>query len=159
MNRMKKLSFLIIPATAMFFVACNTEAPAPSQADIDAQVEAKVKAATDQLKAECDSRIMAAAQLKKDSILVKMGSKPAPAPAPKPSTPVKQTPVKQEPVKQEPVKETPKPTIGNGKPKMGSQNSSEVGNGKPKMGGTTDAQGKAQDNKVGNGKPKMGGGN
>lgn len=99
---MKKLSFLIIPATAMFFVACNTEAPAPSQADIDAQVEAKVKAATDQLKAECDSRIMAAAQLKKDSILVKMGSKPAPAPAPKPAPAPTKPPVK-------PVKPTPPP--------------------------------------------------
>jgi hypothetical protein len=134
MNRMKKLSFLIIPATAMFFVACNTEAPAPSQADIDAQVEAKVKAATDQLKAECDSRIMAAAQLKKDSILVKMGSKPAPAPAPKPAPAPTKPPVK-------PVKPTPPPPPppAPAPPKQGNQGkvSDQKAENQGKIGGKT----------------------
>lgn len=75
-----------------FLASCSSEPQGPSQAELDAQVEAKVKAATEQLKAECDSRIMAAAQMRKDSILVKQGmQKPAPAA----KEPVKQAPPKQ----------------------------------------------------------------
>jgi hypothetical protein len=67
---MKSIKYIITPALAAFlFTACNNDVKGPSQADIDTQVEAKVKAATDQLKADCDSRIMQAAQMKADSIL------------------------------------------------------------------------------------------
>ena len=73
---MKTIKYIITPALAAFiFTACNNEVKGPSQAEIDTQVEAKVKAATDQLKADCDSRIMQAAQMKADSILAL--SKPA----------------------------------------------------------------------------------
>lgn len=94
-NTMKNIKNYILPAlaSAMFFTACNEQAAAPSQADIDAQVEAKIKSTTEQWKADCDKRIMDAAQLKKDSILVKMGKQAAPAPAapqkPKTNTPPK----------------------------------------------------------------------
>jgi hypothetical protein len=107
-KQMKNLKYIIAPAIAIaMFASCNSEVAAPSQAELDTQVEAKVKAATDQLKAECDSRIMSAAQMSKDSILVALGNKKpaAAAPAPKPaSAPIKAAPVKQEPVKAEPVK-------------------------------------------------------
>lgn len=157
---MKNLSYIVITASTLFFASCATEPQGPSQTEIDAQVEAKVKAATEQLKAECDSRILGAAQLKKDSILVKAGQqKPVVAtPAPKPTPTPKAPPVKtKHPEVKEPVKETPKPTVGNGKPKMGGQNTTEVGNGKPKMGGNKNEQGKVEETKIGNGKPKMGG--
>jgi hypothetical protein len=107
LHTMKKIQYIIAPAVAlMMFAACNTEVKGPSQAEIDAQVDAKVKSATEQLKAECDSRIMTAAQLKKDSILVKLGQqKPAPAaPAPVKAAPPKQNTPKADPVKAEPVK-------------------------------------------------------
>jgi hypothetical protein len=108
-HKMKKIQYIIATAVAlMMFAACNTEVKGPSQAEIDAQVDAKVKSATEQLKAECDSRIMTAAQLKKDSILVKLGQqKPAPAAAPAKTTPPKQTPPKQTPPKVEPPKNDP----------------------------------------------------
>lgn len=93
---MKNLKYIIVPALAAFmFTACNNEVKGPTQAEIDTQVELKVKAATDQLKADCDNRIMQAAQLKADSILAKTASQqveasapvaPAPKPAPKPTT-------------------------------------------------------------------------
>lgn len=113
---MKKIQYIIVPALAlMMFAACNTEVKGPSQAEIDAQVDAKVKSATEQLKAECDSRIMTAAQLKKDSILVKLGKqKPAPA-APAKTTPPKQNPPKQTTPKVEPPKVEPVKTGNQGK--------------------------------------------
>lgn len=154
---MKSIKYIIVPALAAFlFTACNNEVKGPSQAEIDTQVEAKVKAATDQLKADCDSRIMQAAQLKADSILAKTETKKVEAsvpvakpvaPAPKPTTPKVTTP---------PIKKTE--TVGNGKPKMGtssSTSSKEVGDGKPKM-GNEEAKGKTDDKKIGSGKPKMG---
>jgi len=146
---MKSLKYLLVPAlTGLLFAACNTAPQGPSQAELDAQVDAKVKAATDKLKTDCDARIMQAAQLKADTILASMAktsatAKPAPAPhAPKAKLTATPPP--------------PPPTIGNGKPKMGAA-SNEVGNGKPKMGGTKDEKGKVEETKVGNGKPKMGG--
>ncbi len=126
---MKEIKYIIAPAIALFmFAACNTEVKGPSQAELDAQVDAKVKSATDQLKSECDSRIMSAAQLKKDSILVKLGKqKPAPAaakPAPTPKAPVKAPPVKVEPVKAPPAKvEPPKGNQG----KVTEQNATNQG--------------------------------
>ena len=76
---MKNLKYILVPALAgILFASCNSEAQGPSQAEIDAQVEAKVKDATDKMKADCDLQIMNAAQLKKDSILVKMGKMKAP---------------------------------------------------------------------------------
>ena len=94
---MKSLKYILVPAlTGLLFVACKTEPTGPSQADLDTQVEAKVKSATDQLKADCDMRMMQAAQMKADSVLAKV--KPATA---KPAT----TPV----ASPAPVKEKPKP--------------------------------------------------
>lgn len=91
---MKHIKYILIPAlTGLFFTACNTEPVGPSQAELDAQVETKVKAATDQLKAECDTRLLQAAQMQADSLLAKAAKKapvaaPKPAPAPvKPKTP------------------------------------------------------------------------
>ena len=154
------LKYIIIPALAgIMFASCNNTPQGPTQAEMDAKVEAKVKEETDKMKANCDAQIMQAAQLKKDSILVKMGKMKAPAPAPKPTTTktttTKTTTTKIEPVKTEPVKAPP--TIGNGKPKMGGGNPNEVGNGKPKIGTPKDANGNTDETKIGNGKPKMGG--
>jgi hypothetical protein len=90
---MKNLKYIIVPALAAFmFTACNNEVKGPTQAEIDTQVEVKVKAATDQLKADCDSRILQAAQLKADSMMAKTVSQQAetttaPVAAPKPVAP------------------------------------------------------------------------
>ncbi len=109
---------MILPVLAgIFFTACNEGTQAPSQSEIDQQVEAKVKEATDKLKADCDAQIMNAAQQKKDSILVRLGNRanttapkavptPAPKPAPKP-TPA--PPKTKEPTKQAPVQNVPQP--------------------------------------------------
>jgi len=155
---MKTIKYIITPALAAFiFTACNNEVKGPSQAEIDTQVEAKVKAATDQLKADCDSRIMQAAQMKADSILANSAANKVEVTAPvaQPVAP-KQVTNTTTPKVTTPVKKTE--TVGNGKPKMGassSNSSNEVGDGKPKM-GNEDAKGKIDDKKVGNGKPKMG---
>ncbi len=148
---MKTLKYLLVPAlTGLLFVACNNEPKGPTQAELDTQVEAKVKSATDQLKADCDSRIMQAAQTQADSLLAK-AAKAAPKPAPAKTKTTTKTTTKVEPVKAP-------PTIGNGKPKMGgSKDPGQVGNGKPKMDPNKDAKGKVDDTKIGNGKPKMGG--
>ncbi len=81
---MKTLKYIMVPVlTGLLFVACNNEPKGPTQAELDTQVEAKVKAATDQLKADCDTRIMQAAQLQADSLLA------AVKPVAQPTTPVK----------------------------------------------------------------------
>ena len=157
---MKIVQYIMLPVlTGLLFVACNTEPKGPSQAELDTQVEAKVKLATDQLKADCDSRINQAAQAQADSLLA--AAKPTAKPVTKPITPAQ--PIKAAPATPK-VTETPappvksNPTIGNGKPVMGgSKDPNEVGNGKPKVGGIKDENGKVDENKVGNGKPKMGG--
>ena len=82
---MKTLKYIMVPAlTGLMFVACNNEPKGPTQAELDTQVEAKVKSATDQLKADCDNRIHQAAQREADSILAKAAmatpAKPAAAP-------------------------------------------------------------------------------
>lgn len=154
---MKNLKYILVPALAgIMFASCNDTPQGPSQADLDAKVEAKVKEETDKMRANCDAQIMQAAQLKKDSILVKMGMMKAPPATPKTTRTTTTTTTTKT---TEPVQETPKapPTIGNGKPKMGSGNPNEVGNGKPKV-GNTDDKGKVDETKVGNGKPKMGSG-
>ncbi|MBK7587020.1 MAG: hypothetical protein IPI22_01170 [Bacteroidetes bacterium] len=107
------LKYIIIPALAgIMFASCNNTPQGPTQAELDAKVEAKVKEETDKMKANCDAQIMQAAQLKKDSILVKMGKMKAPAPTPKSTTTktttTKTTTTKTEPVKTEPVKVEPK---------------------------------------------------
>ncbi|MEZ5046177.1 MAG: hypothetical protein R2831_04225 [Chitinophagaceae bacterium] len=155
---MKKLIYISSFAlVGLYFTACKTEPVGPSQAELDAQVEAKVQSVKDQLKADCDARLLQAAQAKADSIAAKTARKAAPAPVAAPKA------VPQKPKATPPPKATPAPpkpqTIGNGKPKMGSQSSTTVGSGKPKMGATKDASGKVDDTKIGNGKPKMGGGN
>lgn len=82
---MKFVKYIIAPSmVALLFASCANEAQGPSQAELDTQVEAKVKAATDQLKADCDGRMLQAAQMQADSLLAKMVT-PKPAPAPKPS--------------------------------------------------------------------------
>ncbi len=154
---MKNLKYILVPAlTGLLFVACNTEPKGPTQAELDTQVEAKVNAATEQLNADCNTRIMQAAQMQADSIIAKTSAKKAaPKPVAAPAPPKPKT-VKTPPP---PPPAPPKPTIGNGKPKMGgNSNPNEVGNGKPKMGGTKDEKGKVDETKIGNGKPKMGGG-
>ncbi len=111
----KNLKYILIPALAgMMFAACNNTPQGPSQAELDAQVETKVKAATDKMHADCDAQIMQAAQMKKDSILIKMGKMKAPVanagtkPATSKTTTTTTTTVKTEPVKTEPVKTNPK---------------------------------------------------
>lgn len=159
-TKMKSIKYILTPVLAgIIFASCNSEVKGPSQADLDAQVDAKVKSEVERLKTECDNNLMNAAKLKADSIMAAASKK-----TPAKTQPVAKTP-KVNPPKAVPPKQTPpppppppKPTIGNGKPKMGSQNTSEVGNGKPKMGGTKNEQGKTDDTKIGNGKPKMGGG-
>ncbi len=151
---MKKIQYIIVPALALcMFAACNTEVKGPSQAELDAQVDAKVKSATDQLKSECDSRIMTAAQLKKDSILVKLGKqKPAPVaakPAPAPKAPVK-APVKPTPPKVEPVKVDPK------KDKMSGGNATKAENLQDKKDKMQGVEKKAE-NTLQEKKNKMGG--
>lgn len=147
---MKTLKYILVPVLGgLLFTACNNAPVGPTQAELDTQVEAKVKAATDQLASDCNARIMQAAQLQADSMFAKLGNKPAPVTT-KPKTTTKPTPP--------PVKQTPPPTVGNGKPKMGGNTDpNTVGAGKPKMGGTKTEEGKVDDTKVGNGKPKMGG--
>ena len=145
---MKTLKYLLVPAlTGILFAACNTEPKGPTQAELDMQVDAKVQTATDQLKADCDMRIMQAAQLQADSILAKSTTTAGKPTAPKTRTTTTTTTTKTT---------VPPPTIGNGKPKMGGSKSNEVGNGKPKL-GDKDEKGKVDDTKIGNGKPKMGG--
>ncbi|KXK43957.1 MAG: hypothetical protein UZ11_BCD004000394 [Bacteroidetes bacterium OLB11] len=108
---------MILPVLAgIFFTACNEGTQAPSQSEIDQQVEAKVKEATDKLKADCDAQIMNAAQQKKDSILVRLGkatttvTKVVPAPAPKPAPkPTTAPPKTKEPTKEAPVQNVPQP--------------------------------------------------
>lgn len=108
---MKKLQYIIVPALAgLFFTACNNEPKGPSQAELDTQVEAKVKATQDQLKADCDTRLMQAAQLKADSMLVKMVNKKSPAPAKVVSAPGPKNTTPQPPKQTTPppVKDKPK---------------------------------------------------
>lgn len=110
---MKNLKYILLPVLAgVMLASCNNTPQGPSQAELDAKVETKVKEATDKMKADCDAQIMQAAQLKKDSILVKMGKMPASA-ATKPPVTTKTTTTKttttvKEPVKTEPVKTNPK---------------------------------------------------
>lgn len=97
---MKNLKYILIPAlTGFLFTACSTEPVGPSAAELDTQVEAKVKSATDQLKAECDSRLMQAAQLKADSVLAKVKNV-----APKPAAPAPKAPVTPKTPPKAPVK-------------------------------------------------------
>lgn len=100
---MNKLKYIIVPAlTGLLFTACNNEPKAPSQADLDAKIEAKVNARTMELKQECDTRILEAAKLKADSIM--NAATPAAAPKPTASTTPKAPTVKTPTVKT-PVKE------------------------------------------------------
>ena len=133
---MKSIKYIIVPALAAFlFTACNNEVKGPSQAEIDTQVEAKVKAATDQLKADCDSRIMQAAQMKADSILANVASKKeVPTAAPKPAAASPKT------------KPTTKPTTPSTKPQ--DVNDRVGGNGKSNVSAPKDVN----DRKGGNDK-------
>jgi hypothetical protein len=147
---MKTLKYLLIPAlTGLLFVACNTEPKGPSQAELDTQVDAKVKAATDQLKADCDNRIMQAAQMKADSVIAiaakRAGVKKAP-PTPKATTPappkvVKKTP----PPKVVPPPPPPPPNQG--------KKTQESGENKGKK-GVTNEEGKTTNEGVNMGKKK-----
>jgi len=77
---MKTLKYILVPAlTGILFAACNTEPKGPTQAELDTQVDAKVQTANDQMKADCDMRLMQAAQLQADSMLAKGGSATRPA--------------------------------------------------------------------------------
>ncbi len=154
----KNLKYIVIPAlTGILFASCNNAAEGPSPAEMDAKVEAKVKEATDKMKADCDAQIMSAAQLKKDSILVASGKMKAPANAKTTTTTTTKTtsttktttePVKVEPVKTNPVKEEPK-----GLKKLSDQAKNDNGNQKG-LKGLSD-QSKAADNAQ-KGNPKGG---
>lgn len=88
--------------------------------------------------AECDAKVLVAAEEAVAANAKKSAKPVAKKPAAKPA-PVAET-----------AKEEPKPTIGSGKPAMGNASSTTVGDGKPKMGSGTSTT-------VGSGKPKMGG--
>ena len=104
---MKIVQYIMLPVlTGLLFVACNTEPKGPSQAELDTQVEAKVKLATDQLKADCDNRINQAAQAQADSLLA--AAKPTAKPVTKPITPAQ--PIKAAPATPK-VTETPAPPV------------------------------------------------
>ena len=135
---MKHIKYILIPAlTGFFFTACNTEPVGPSQAELDTQVETKVKAATDQLKAECDTRLMQAAQMQADSLLAKAAKKApiaAPKPAPAPAPAKVKTPAPPKP------KVTPPPPPKPVQPNQGKK-TQESGENQGKKNGM-DAQGK-----------------
>jgi len=104
---MKIVQYIMLPVlTGLLFAACNTEPKGPSQAELDTQVEAKVKLATDQLKADCDNRIKQAAQAQADSLLA--AAKPTAKPVTKPITPAQ--PIKAAPATPK-VTETPAPPV------------------------------------------------
>jgi len=106
-KKMKIVQYIMLPVlTGLLFVACNTEPKGPSQAELDTQVEVKVKLATDQLKADCDSRINQAAQAQADSLLA--AAKPTAKPVTKPITPAQ--PIKAAPATPK-VTETPAPPV------------------------------------------------
>lgn len=86
--------------------------------------------------AECDAKVLVAAEEAVAANAKKSAKPVAKKPAAKPAP--------------ETAKEEPKPTIGSGKPAMGNASSTTVGDGKPKMGSGTSTT-------VGSGKPKMGG--
>ncbi len=80
---MKKIKYIIVPALmGIIMASCNSEPKGPTPAELDSQVEAKVKTATDQLKADCDNRIMDAARANADSIMALANKAPKPVAAP-----------------------------------------------------------------------------
>lgn len=101
-------NILIAGAVMLSMAACEPEMKQPSEAEIDAQVEAKVAEMKKNLQQECDNTIMAMATAKADSIMVVAANKPQvvqqviAAPAPKPKKPVAKTPTKKAPVKTNP---------------------------------------------------------
>jgi curli biogenesis system outer membrane secretion channel CsgG len=106
---MKKLQYIIAPfMAAAVLVACNTQPAGPTDAELSAQVEAKVDDVKAKLKADCDANLMNAATAIKDSTIMSMGSKPAAAakPAPAPAKPTTKPAIKPAPA---PVKPAPAP--------------------------------------------------
>jgi hypothetical protein len=90
-ENMKKIIFAILPAVALF-ASCANDGGAPSQAELDAKVKARVDAAIDQAKTDCDARIIQSSQLRADSIIgARNAPKPQPAvvPVEKPAAPAK----------------------------------------------------------------------
>ncbi len=69
---MKKITLSIITGCALLLSSCGSEVKGPSDADIAAQVDAKVNSAKAQMKSNCDNSIMQAAQAKADSMLAKV---------------------------------------------------------------------------------------
>ena len=113
---MKKVAYILIPAlTGLFFTACQNEPKGPNQAEIDAQVAAKVESRIQELKTECDSRIMETAKMNADSIMAaaKGGAKDKPKATPPASTPKTTTKTIKTPPPP-PVKETKKTVEGGG---------------------------------------------
>ena len=79
---MKKIKYIIVPALmGIIMASCNSEPKGPTQAELDSQVEAKVKTVTEQLKADCDNRILDAARANADSIMALANKAPKPAPS------------------------------------------------------------------------------
>ena len=112
---MKKLHYILAPfMAAAVLVSCNTQPAGPTDAELTAQVDAKVEEVKAKLKSDCDANLRNAASMMKDSILMSaatttapaaakpapVAAKPTPKPTPKPApAPVKPTPA--------PVKPTP----------------------------------------------------
>ena len=101
---MKSIKYILTPVLAGIILAsCNSEVKGPSQSELDAQVDAKVKSEVERLKTECDNNLMNAAKMKADSIMAAASKK-----APAKTQPVAKTP-KTNPPKAVPPKQTPPP--------------------------------------------------
>ena len=132
-----KKQFLILAGSAILLASCgsnNTTPPAPTQAQMDSAMNAKLAEHDAANAAKNDSTLRAIEKEKADAEAAKKNTShtggkkdehKAPAPAPTPTV----APA----------------TIGNGKPNMGDHSQ------------TSDANKQNNGNTIGNGKPKMGG--
>lgn len=120
---MKKLHYILAPfMAAAVLVSCNTQPAGPTDAELTAQVDAKVEEVKAKLKSDCDANLRNAATMMKDSMMLSATATPAPAaakPAPVATKPTpKPTPKPAPaPVKPTPKPEAPKPTPAPDKPK------------------------------------------
>jgi predicted small secreted protein len=142
---MKKTFLRMLPvvATGLVLTACNNAEEVKKQVDeqnakIQSLVDEKLSGLQTEADATCAALVDSLANAKYNEWVATEGKKKGvkSAPKPKPTT----------------TKTETKPTVGDGKPKMGNQTETTVGDGKPKMGGD------GNPNTIGTGKPKMGSG-
>lgn len=141
---MKKVFFRMLPvvATGLVLTACNNAEEVKKQVDeqnakIQSLVDEKLAGLQTEADATCTALVDSLANAQYEAWVAAEGAKKGvkkPVAKPKPTT----------------TKTETKPTVGDGKPKMGNQTENTVGDGKPKMGGD------GSSNTVGSGKPKMG---